>query len=156
MTHIHYYHENSWFSEAATRVVLLKKSCLWKSPNSHRKTPVLESFYNKVADLQACNFNKKRPQKQVFSCEYCESFKNTQLKDYLQTAASGFFKCFCSFHLLVQIQQWNTRKKREIKKPKLTIKTPEQRHWLCYRVFIVNFKHLSHRFLVFQLLTLKK
>ena len=25
----------------------------------------------------------------------------------------------------------------------LTIKTPEQRHWLCSGVFIVNFEHIS-------------
>ena len=30
---------------------------------------------------------------------------------------------------------------------KLTIKTPERRHWLCSGVFIVNFEHISHLFL---------
>ena len=37
---------------------------------------------------------------------------------------------------------------------KLTIKTPEQRHWRRYGVFIVNFEHISHFFLVLLLLTL--
>ena len=27
---------------------------------------------------------------------------------------------------------------------KLTIKTPERRHWRCFGVFIVNFEHISH------------
>ena len=39
---------------------------------------------------------------------------------------------------------------------KLTIKTPEYRHWQCFGVFIVNFEHISHRGLMFLLLTLKR
>ena len=39
---------------------------------------------------------------------------------------------------------------------KLTIKTPERRHWRRSRVFIVNFKHISHLVLVFLLLTLSR
>ena len=31
---------------------------------------------------------------------------------------------------------------------RLTIKTPEQRHWRCSGVFIANFEHISHLFLV--------
>ena len=36
-------------------------------------------LFNKVADLrpEACNFIKKETVAQVFSCEFCESFKNT-------------------------------------------------------------------------------
>ena len=37
-----------------------------------------------------------------------------------------------------------------------TIKTPERRHWRRSDVFIVNFEHISHLFLVFALLTLNK
>ena len=29
---------------------------------------------------------------QVFSCEYCEIFKNAYFEEHLQTAASTFFK----------------------------------------------------------------
>ena len=39
---------------------------------------------------------------------------------------------------------------------KLTIKTPERRHCRRSGVFIVNFEHTSHLFLVFLLLTLIK
>ena len=35
-------------------------------------------------------------------------------------------------------------------------KTPERRHCRRSRVFIVNFKHISHLFLVFLLLTLNR
>ena len=37
---------------------------------------------------------------------------------------------------------------------KLTIKTPERRHWRRSGVFIVNFEHISHLVLAFLLLTL--
>ena len=38
---------------------------------------------------------------------------------------------------------------------KLTIKTPERRHWWpCSGVFIFNFEHISHHALVLLLLTL--
>ena len=38
---------------------------------------------------------------------------------------------------------------------KLTIKTPERRHWRLCGVFIVNFEYISHLVLVFLLLTLR-
>ena len=37
---------------------------------------------------------------------------------------------------------------------KLTIKSPERRHWRYSGVFIVNFKHISHLVRVFLLLIL--
>ena len=37
---------------------------------------------------------------------------------------------------------------------KLSIKTPERRHWRRSGVFIVSFEHISHLDLVFLLLTL--
>ena len=39
---------------------------------------------------------------------------------------------------------------------KLTIKKPERCQWRRSGIFIVNFEHISHIFLVFLLLTLKK
>ena len=39
---------------------------------------------------------------------------------------------------------------------KLTMKTPERRHWLRSGGFIVDFGHISHLFLIFLLLTLNK
>ena len=47
----------------------------------------------------------------------------------------------------------NTRTKGKICS-KLTIKTPERRHWRRSGVFIVNFEHISHLVLVFLLSTL--
>ena len=36
----------------------------------------------------------------------------------------------------------------------LTMKTPKQRHWRRYGVFVVNFEHIARFVLVFLLLTL--
>ena len=52
---------------------------------------------------------------------------------------------------LFMVNNSNTRKRCEICS-KLTMKTPERRS----TVFIVNFEHISHLFLVFLLLTLNK
>ena len=54
--------------------------------NIHSNTPVLESFFNKVAE--AC---EKYPT-QGLSCEYCETFQNTYFEEHLQIAASDHFR----------------------------------------------------------------
>ena len=54
---------------------------------------------------------------------------------------------------LAKVNNRNTRTRWEICS-KLTIKTPERRHWRRSGVFIVNVDHISHVVLVFLLLTL--
>ena len=54
---------------------------------------------------------------------------------------------------LLKVNDRNTRTRCEISS-KLTIKTPDGRHWRRSGVFIVNFEHISHLVLVFLLLTL--
>ena len=76
---------------------------------------------------------------------------------------SGFvFKDFVAIHskliypagiYLLKVNSRNTRARCDVCS-KLTIKTPERRHWLRSSVFIVNFEHISHLALVFLLLTL--
>ena len=56
---------------------------------------------------------------------------------------------------LLKVNNRNTRARCEICS-KLTINTPERRHWRRSGVFIVNFEHISHLVLVFLLLTLNK
>ena len=56
---------------------------------------------------------------------------------------------------LLKVNNRNTRTRCEICS-KLTINTPERRHWRPSGVFIVNFEHISHLVLVFLLLTLNK
>ena len=43
---------------------------------------------------------------------------------------------------IFKVNNRNTRTKRKICS-KLTIETPEQRHWRCSGVFIVNFEHFT-------------
>ena len=61
----------------------------------------------------------------------------------------------CSLFSIRSVHEGNTRKRCEICS-KLTIKTPELRQRSLSGVFIVNFEHISHLFLVFLLLTLNK
>ena len=56
---------------------------------------------------------------------------------------------------MFKVSNRNTRTRSEICS-KLTIKTPEQRHWRRSGVFIVNFEHISHLALLFLLLTLSR
>ena len=56
---------------------------------------------------------------------------------------------------LFKVNNRNTRKRCDICS-KLTIKTPEQRHWRRSDVFIVNFERISYLFLLFLLLNLNK
>ena len=57
---------------------------------------------------------------------------------------------------LLKFNNRNTGKKCEICS-KLTIKTPERRRQRHHSsIFIINFEHISHLFLMFLLLTLSK
>ena len=57
-----------------------EKNCSSKLCNIHRKTLVSESLFNKVAGFQGYNFIKKKIPTQVYSCKYCEIFKNIYFK----------------------------------------------------------------------------
>ena len=56
---------------------------------------------------------------------------------------------------LFKVNNGNTRERCEICS-ELTIETPEQRQWRRSDVFILNFEHISHLFLVFLLLPLNQ
>ena len=45
-------------------------------------------FFNKFAGLRHATLLEKDTQAQVFSCEFCEIFKNTYLTEHLRTTAS--------------------------------------------------------------------
>ena len=68
--------------------VFCKKKVLFKKfYKIHRKKPVLESLFNKVQTFRATTLLKSALT-QVFSCEYCKTFKNTSFEEYLRTAGS--------------------------------------------------------------------
>ena len=56
---------------------------------------------------------------------------------------------------MLKVNNGNTRKRYKICS-KLAINTPERRQGFCSGVFIVNFEHISHLFLVFLFLTLNR
>ena len=66
---------------AATRGVLLKEVVLKISQNSQESTCARVSFLIKLP--KPCNLIKKETLAQVFSCEFCENFKNTFFTEYL-------------------------------------------------------------------------
>ena len=55
-----------------------KKRYSWKFDKFYRKTPVLESLFNKVAETPT----------QVFSCEICQIFKKTYFEEHLRKTFS--------------------------------------------------------------------
>ena len=56
---------------------------------------------------------------------------------------------------LAKLNNRNTRKRCKICS-KLSLKTPERRQWCLSSVFIVNFEHILHHFLVFLLPNLNR
>ena len=79
------------FVQKQSPEVFCKKSCSQKVCKFHRKTPVLESLFNKVAVLQACNFIKKRLlQHWCFPVKFAK-FLNIYFEEHLRRTASICF-----------------------------------------------------------------
>ena len=94
------------FSRKCKEAVVHRRS--WKF---HRKAPVLEALFNKVAGLVACNFIKKRLQNRCFSAksakflraafwqyeyEYYSLIKSSQLQPITAQKMKFFIKVFFS------------------------------------------------------------
>ena len=80
--------------------VFYKKSCFQNFPNIHRKTPVLESLFNKVAGLKACNFISNRLQHMCFPVNIAKLFKASILKNICQRQLQLFLKYSLSLFLV--------------------------------------------------------
>ena len=76
------------------------------------------------------------------------SFTKTKQMNYFNSS-------FPAGNYMFKVNTINTRARYEIRS-KLTIKTPERRHWRRSGVFIVNFELISHLFLMLLLLTLSR
>ena len=78
--------------------VFSKKCVLENFAKNNRKTLVPEYFLIKF-QAQACNFIKKQPLVQVFSCGFCKIFKNTFLLNtsgrLLLAISEPFFMATC-------------------------------------------------------------
>ena len=73
-------------------LITIIRSCrsqtFFKISQNLLETPVLESFFNKVAGPQGCKYMKKRLQHRCFP-KYCETFKNSFFYRTPLVAASG-------------------------------------------------------------------
>ena len=79
--------KNTKSSRSRRPEVFCKKDALRNFPKFTGKHLCLRLFFNKVADLRSSNFIKRESQAQVFSCEFCEIFKNTFFYRTLPVAA---------------------------------------------------------------------
>ena len=78
---------------------VLQGRCLEKILKFHKETPVLESLFSKVSR------NKETPA-QVFSCEFCEAFKNTFFTEHLQRSWILSFKKFYIVGVHKKVFEW--------------------------------------------------
>ena len=72
---------------------VLSKWCSYKSSKNHRKTPVPESLFLiklQASGLRSAALLKTKTLAQVFSCELCDTSKNTFFNRTPLVAASGF------------------------------------------------------------------
>ena len=63
---------------------VLQNRCPYKFCNNHRKRPVLESLFNKVPGLQACNFIKKRLQQRCFPVNIAKFLRTASFIEHLR------------------------------------------------------------------------
>ena len=80
---------HQFFMEAVVQRCSVKKVFLKILQNSQANTCARGSFLIK---LQACNFIKKESLAQVFSCEFCEIFKNIFFHRHLRWLLLSSFK----------------------------------------------------------------
>ena len=75
---------SNWQKQPPELFVL--KNCSQKFRNINKKTPVLESLFHEVADLQTSNFIKKMLQHRCFPV--ANFLRNTYFEEHLRAAAS--------------------------------------------------------------------
>ena len=83
-----------------------------------------------------------------------ETAAKTKVKKIGLYISARILPLSASIHLF-KVTNRNTKKRCEVCS-RLTIITPEWCHWSRANVFIANFEHILHLFLVFLLLTLNK
>ena len=70
---------------------VLQNTCSWKFRKFHRKTPLLESVFKKVADPQACNFVKKRLHHRCYLVKSAKFLRTLYYRTFF------YCDCFCVF-----------------------------------------------------------
>ena len=112
---------------------------------------------SQVSKLSITDFNKSLQGQ--YMCSLNNSEGNDNSTTSLRLVGKSRTAFMCCFRKLVFVR-WAENNRKEfmvITCSKLSIKTPERRHWRSWHssgVFIVNFEHILYRALVFLLLTL--
>ena len=86
-----YAHEFEYIFKSIHRRCSIRKVFLKILQNSQENTCTRVLFLIKL-QAEACNFIKKETLAQVFSCEFCEIFKNTFFTGHLRATASVFYE----------------------------------------------------------------
>ena len=73
-------------------MVSTSKQVFQKVPNIHKKTPVLQTIFNKVAGQEGCHFVKKRIQGRCFPVKFAKILRTTFFHKTPSGAASVIFK----------------------------------------------------------------
>ena len=73
--------------------VLQNRCSLLKFGTFHRKTPVLEFLFDKVAAVTVCNFIKKRQQYRCFPVKFATFLRTSFFTEHLRWLAAS--KVFC-------------------------------------------------------------
>ena len=76
---------------------VLQNSCSWKFRNIHRETPLLDSLFNNVVGLQACNFIKNRLRHRRFPMNNAKFLRTLFLTELLWTRRELLQNSFWDF-----------------------------------------------------------
>ena len=71
----------------------LQSRCSWKFRNFHRKAPVSEPLFNKVALFWVCNFIKKKLQHRCFPVNFVKFLRIPFFTEHLRWLILSFMRC---------------------------------------------------------------
>ena len=142
---------NFWF----VRVCLSLSANKWPRIDEHCKKKILPIIWKNIFTTKKI---KDPPLLVNFIRPYLPSHLTRRIGIPLCKCYSGILKLILVIYPTgIYLLKVNNRHRTRCEIcPKLTIKTPERRHWRRSVVFIVNFEHISYLVLVFLLLTLNK
>ena len=79
---------------------VFQNRCFLKIRNMHRKTPVLESLFNKLAGQKACNFIKKRFQHRCFPKNIAEFSRIAFFIQHLLWLSSNNYLQYWTYYII--------------------------------------------------------
>ena len=85
--------------------------CSWRFCNIHRKTPVLESLFNKAVGLQSCDFIKKRLRHRCFPVNIAKFLRTAFFIEHLWWLFLNFLQNLLKITVKKIITQWRFSQK---------------------------------------------